>query len=79
MQSDWLKKVTVPVLGVDVVVVAVGPEPQLGVGVEALAEHGHRVQGLHKVADVLGLGLREGLGAAVSLGALVVTHTCAEK
>ena len=68
-----------PVLGVHVVVVAVGPEPELGVGVEAVTEDGHRVKGLNKVADVLGLGLGEGLGSTIRLGALVVTHAFINK
>ena len=68
-----------PILGVHVVVVTIGPEPELGVGVEAMAEHRDRVQGLHKVPDVLGLWLGEGLGAAIRLRTLVVTHTFIKK
>ena len=68
-----------PVLGVHIVVVAIGPEPQLRVRVEAMDEHRDRVQGLYKVTDILSLGLGEGLGAAISLRALVVTHTCVVK
>ena len=68
-----------PVLGVHVVVVTVRPEPELGVGVEAMAKHRDRVQGLHKVPNVLGLWLREGLGAAKRLRTLVVTHALTKK
>ena len=64
-----------PILGVHVVVVALGPEPELRVGVEAMAEHRDGVKGLHKVPDVLGLRFREGLGSAVRLRTLIVTHT----
>ena len=40
------------VLGVGVVGIPVWPEPQLGVGVEAVAKHRNRVEGRHKIPDV---------------------------
>ena len=46
----------------------------LGVGVEGVAEHRHRVQGLHEIPDVGALGLVEGGLPAVHLGAGVVAH-----
>ena len=45
------------VLGVGVVGVPVRPEPELGVGVEAVAKHRNRVEGRHKVPDVSHLHL----------------------
>ena len=58
----------------DVVLHYVGPQPQLGVGVEGVAQDRDRVQPHHEVPDVLHLRLREGLRATVSLRAFVVTH-----
>ena len=58
----------------DVVLHYVGPQPQLGVGVEGVAQDRDRVQSHHEVPDVLHLRLREGLRATVSLRAFVVTH-----
>ena len=45
------------VLRVGVVAVAVWPEPELGVGVEAVAKHWNRVEGGHKIPDVSHLHL----------------------
>ena len=46
---------------------------------EAVSEHWDGVQGLHKVTDVLGLWLGEGLGATIRLGTLIVTHAFIKK
>ena len=45
------------VLRVGTVVVAVGPEPQLRVGVEAVAKDRHWVEGRHEITDVSHLHL----------------------
>ena len=50
------------------VVKAVGPEPELRVAVDGVAQDGDGVQLLDVVLDGLGLELREGLVAAEHVG-----------
>ena len=64
-----------PILGVDVVVVAVGPEPQLGVGVEALGQDRDGLQGLDKGGNVGCLNLGEGLVAGEDVSAGVGAYS----
>ena len=59
------------VVGVGVVVIAIGPELELGVGMEALGQDRDGVQGLDKGSDVGGLHLREGLVAGEDVSAWV--------
>ena len=61
------------VLWVGIVVVAVRPQPELGVGVEGVAQDWDWIQAHHEVSDVPHLHLGESLGSTVGLGALVVT------
>ena len=63
------------VVGVCAVVVAVGPELELGVGVETLRQDGDRFKGLHEGGDVGGLNLGEGLVAGEDVGAGVGAHS----
>ena len=69
------------VVGVAVVGVAVGVEPEVGGRVEADGHLGHVGEAEVVVADVLGLLGGEGLGAAEDVGAGVVTHArlCEER
>merc|ERR1719219_2873207 len=45
------------VVWVSIIAIAIGPEPELRVGVKAPANSRHRVQGLHEVTDILHLNL----------------------
>ena len=62
------------VVGVAVVGVAVGVQPEVSGRVEADGDLGLLVEAEVVVADVLRLGGGEGLGAAVDVGAGVVAH-----
>ena len=62
------------VVRVGVVVVAVRPQPELGVGVEGVTEDRDGVQGHHEVPDVGHLGLAEGFRPTEGLVAGVVAH-----
>ena len=59
------------VVRVGAVVIAVGPELELGVGMEALGQDRDGVQGLDKGSDVGGLHLGEGLVSREDVSARV--------
>ena len=63
------------ILRISIVTIAIGPEPELGVGVETVSQDWHWVKGGHKVSDVPHLWLREGLRSTVGLSTLAVAHT----
>ena len=64
-----------PVVRVCSIIISIGPEPELGVGVEAVREHWHWIKTLDKVSDVLHLWFTEGSFSWPGLIAGVVTNT----
>merc|ERR1719348_1196196 len=59
-----------------VVVVAIGPQPQLRIGVETVTKDWDRVESLEKSSNVPHFDLRHCLGTTVSLLALVMAYSC---
>ena len=63
------------VLRISIVTITIGPEPELGVGVEAVTQDRDWLKRLDEVSDVPHLWFRECLWSTVRLSTLLMTHT----
>ena len=63
-----------PIIRISSIVVPIWPQPELGVGVEAVGQNWNWIQGLDKVTDVPHLWLREGRGSWPSFITWIVSN-----
>ena len=63
------------VLWISIVTITIRPEPELGVGVEAVTQDRDWLKRLNEVSDVSHLWFRECLWSTVRLSTLLMTHT----